>query len=257
MGEEKKDYYYIDKNSFLDNPKKNNGRSPKRNNKCLSRKENKWCSIDHELCNQALMINDCKDCDCKDNCEYKTGMFDSGQKIVLSKIVFNGCVEALEKINQLCKNIFVIGPTYKNKDTGQPLDSQIICSGSIKKHETVKDAVVREISEELGIQINSDKLEFICTKVDGKHNVSTFVYNICHGILDTNIYEKNNIVADKINDTNDKIQVIIYGSIDQLYNIYNTSVNITDKHIIGSCIISFADALAHVKNMEHVLKHTL
>jgi len=117
--------------------------------------------------------------------------------------------------NQL-NEYYVVCPVYINKQTKEMLDCQLSITGKchIKEHE--KQAVIREIQEEIGItceQENVVKIE--TTSIYRKEKL--FMVNVTKSRkFDPN----NDIVHTGNDDKHKKIQAVIYGKIYDLLKIY-------------------------------------
>jgi len=118
-------------------------------------------------------------------------------------------------------NIGVLLPVYHETTTGNLADTQLSITGSVKKGEFFKHALIREVREELGLNINS--FSYIGSEtIHGTNRNIRLVTYVCHytgselSCLERPDIEPNALLED---DETRKIQIVIYGKIDDIHNL--------------------------------------
>ena len=165
-------------------------------------------------------------------------------KVLLSNYTLKGTKHVLQvladKFNN--KNLYVIGITYMNKETLEPIDTQIGITGKLKFGENHLEGAERELIEEFGSYLNYSNP----IGISDNNNIKIFGFDStqCFPINDIKI------INDKIKNNNKdikskKVGTIIAGELKDLINIIMNirfKLNI-EKDIYGIKLLSVKDIL--------------
>ena len=165
-------------------------------------------------------------------------------KVLISNYTLKGTKDVLkvlaEKFNN--KNLYVIGITYMNKETLEPIDTQIGITGKLKFGENHLEGAERELIEEFGSYLNYTNP----ISISDNNNIKFFGFDStqCFPINDIKI------ITEKIKNNNKdikakKVGTIIAGELKDLINIIMNirfKLNI-EKDIYGIKLLSVNDIL--------------
>jgi len=110
---------------------------------------------------------------------------------------------------------YILGVGYKERN--RFVDLQTGVTGKIAKNESTRDAVIREIGEELGLKVAKKFITFNGMYRNSKNNIYFYTINANNCIPITE--QESLIEPDRIIDTNNRIAVFIYGSLNELKNL--------------------------------------
>lgn len=165
-------------------------------------------------------------------------------KVLLSNYTLKGTKDVLQVLSEKYnnKNLYVIGITYMNKETLEPIDTQIGITGKLKFGENHLEGAERELIEEFGSAFNS--IEPI--SISDNNNIKIFGFDSaqCFPINDIKT------ITEKIKNHNrdikaKKVGTIIAGELKDLINIIiniRYKLNI-EKDIYGIKLLSVKDIL--------------
>ena len=165
-------------------------------------------------------------------------------KVLLSDYTLKGTKNVLEDIASKSdgKRLYVVGITYMDKETLQPIDTQIGITGKIKFGETHLEGAERELIEEFGSAFKS----YEPVSVADNFKIKIFAFNCRDCIPINNI----SIITDKIknlnkDDKSKKVGTIIIGELKDLINlIMNIKFKLyIEKDIYGIKLLSLDDIL--------------
>lgn len=117
-------------------------------------------------------------------------------------------------------NIGVLLPVYYETKTGKIADTQLSISGSCKTGEHLFSALLRELKEEIGLQICT--AEYLFAETIKSKQIHTFMCNLNthnHNILTQPVIENHEYNLNINDDYEQKIQLVIYGDTKVLYDI--------------------------------------
>lgn len=179
-----------------------------------------------------------------------------GTVIKFSKCVLKGLADVYKNIidkfdqsdqsnqdYQLSK-YYVVCPVYTSKSTKNILDTQLSVTGKSKIKEPDHLAVIREVQEELGISVNPMKIEHCYfsrgSYYDNNQNRKKYKKYItessyCVDISDSHPFNpKLDVVFKNDDDKLRKIQVVLYGKLENILNLYSKIFNRPDSNDIES-----------------------
>lgn len=151
---------------------------------------------------------------------------EAGTQIEFSKCSFYGLDDAYKEIlknhHQSSDKYYVVCPVYTSKSTKKMMDTQLSVTGKCHNNENEIAASVREIQEEIGITVNINKIKLCLAHNSGKSVETTFITDI----TDCKHFDpKNDIIFNGTDDKLKKIQVILYGKIENLLKIFSNVFN--------------------------------
>lgn len=165
-------------------------------------------------------------------------------RVKLSDYTLKGTKKVLEELSLKFndKKLYIIGITYMNTETLEPIDTQIGITGKLKFGENHLQGAERELIEEFGSYLYTSVPVSISD--NGKTKIFGFNCSQCFPI------DKINIICDKIKNTNSddrsrRVGTIIAGELKDLINVI---MNIKfkphiEKDIYGIKLLALDDIL--------------
>jgi len=164
--------------------------------------------------------------------------------VLLSDYTLKGTKNVLEDIESKSdgKRLYVIGITYMDRETLQPMDTQIGITGKLKFGETHLEGAERELIEEFGSAFKCN--EPISVADNFRIKIFAFNCNQCYAIDKINIITNKNMNSNK-DDKSKKVGTIIVGELKYLINlIMNIKFKLyIEKDIYGIKLLSLDDIL--------------
>jgi len=139
------------------------------------------------------------------------------QSLYISCCYFSGLLETLTDIQKTNPNAYIICIGYTCNDF------QIACTGTGKFKESYSDTVIREIFEEIDIDVDSNNIK-LCSINKSNLNKISYVYKINSSQCISSTNSRTNIITDKKNDNKKhKFTIIIYGTLEDTIRIISSS----------------------------------
>lgn len=130
------------------------------------------------------------------------------------------------------RDLFIICPIFSNEEF------QVGITGKMEENETIKDCVIREVGEEVGLV--PDKIDFINDYI-WKGSITFFIYNIdiknCRNVIDCSSKSKFEDIKHK------KVGCFIYGEEEEVYSYLKSKISVykNNDDIIGIAGVKISD----------------
>jgi hypothetical protein len=170
-------------------------------------------------------------------------------------------LELLQKLSEINPDCWLLCPHYSSKN-GESLDTQFVVTGKCKYDEEYQNAVVREINEELAINVAKQNIVFINRNININKSTKP-IKSIETQYYHVSIDDANNITNDIINeysrdDKTKHIMSVVYANdqdlaLELVQNInktryLNESINNIDIIHISIAISSLIKLIKNNKN---------
>lgn len=159
----------------------------------------------------------------------KTEIINRNTEIEFSSFALFGLLDSYitikNNLSEKIKEYYVVCPVYIDKESGKILDTQLAVTGTCYYNEDEYITVSREVSEEVGLFCDKSIIHQIVISENNnktKRKECTFICDITNATY----FDKNiNIFTQGIDDKTKKIQVVLFGKIDNLLEIYKNVKN--------------------------------
>jgi hypothetical protein len=148
-----------------------------------------------------------------------------GTQIEVSKCTLHGINNAYKTLTNnylLTDEYYVVCPIYFSKSSKRMLDTQLSVTGKCQYGENEVFGTIREIQEELGITCNINKIACCTSRNSTTKTETTFIADVTDGKY---FDPKRDCVTKNRDDKTKRIQVVVYGKINNLLNMYSNILN--------------------------------
>ena len=133
----------------------------------------------------------------------------------LSTFLLSGICEILEELIKIDKDSYILGIEYTHHDT------QIAITGTEQKYENSKNALVRELEEEVGITTHSSNFTHEIIKKNETKTIKSYLLHATYA-MEYIEHEYDNFDIIKQDVKSKKVQVIVWGTFEELDKLTKT-----------------------------------